>query len=83
MPSESYAGFTLQKRLSATAADIARWQAEGDDGTADVFLGPVSMLDKVRTLPSWGPFPSITHGKQDGIGFVVVPGMLAEQSPTE
>ena len=78
MPSDSYAGFTLQQRLPASAPDVARWQAEGSGGAADVFLGPESILIQARALPTWGPFPKVISGQQGGVSYVVVPGTLTE-----
>ncbi|MDP6934653.1 MAG: hypothetical protein QGG40_17155, partial [Myxococcota bacterium] len=78
MERELFAGHQLVERLTSTAENIERWRVKTDQGPAELFIGSRESLAQARRIPSWGPFPAMQFGEENGRSYVLVRGALHE-----
>ena len=67
----TFDGFRPTNRLQSSRRDVQRWSAEGEGGTAEVFLGPVELADEAASLPRGGPFADLSWGVDEGEAWVL------------
>ena len=58
----------LGEKLSSFVVDIERWKAQGPLGQGEIIFAPKEYIERVVSLPQWGPFPKIEVVSERAIG---------------